>query len=52
MLRVRHPGCPGKTFKLPWLMWVREMMGGGYNLVYLMACFAAYLQKLETAVSE
>jgi hypothetical protein len=33
-------------------MWVREMMGGGYNLVYLMACFAAYLQKLETAVSE
>jgi hypothetical protein len=47
---VRHPSSPGKVFKLPWLLWVREMMGGGYSVVYLMACFATYLQKLHGAV--
>lgn len=49
MLRVKHPSAPGKIFKLPWLLWVREMMGGGYSVVYLMACFATYLQKLNSA---
>jgi hypothetical protein len=49
-LRVRHSGSPGKVYKLPWLLWVREMMGGGYSVVYLMACFATYLQKLHGAV--
>jgi hypothetical protein len=49
-LRVRHPSSPGKIYKLPWLLWVREMLGGGYSVVYLMACFATYLQKLHGAV--
>ncbi|MGI8906105.1 MAG: hypothetical protein ACR2IE_06405 [Candidatus Sumerlaeaceae bacterium] len=49
-LRLRHPSSPGKIYKLPWLLWVREMMGGGYSVVYLMACFATYLQKLHGAV--
>lgn len=51
VLRVKHPAMPGKIFKLPWLLWVREMMGGGYSVVYLMACFATYLQKLNSATT-
>jgi len=50
-LRIKHPATPGKVFMLPWLMWVREMMGGGYSVVYLMACFATYLQKLNSATA-
>ena len=49
-VRLRHPNAPGKLYRVPWILWVREMMGGGYNVVYLMASFAAYMQKLETAV--
>ena len=30
--------------------WVREMMGGGFNVIYPMACFSLYLQKLDEAV--
>lgn len=51
-LRVRHPSAPGKLFRLPWVLWVREMMGGGYSVVFLMACVANYLQKLEAAVAQ
>jgi hypothetical protein len=50
ILRVKHSSTPGKVYKLPWLGWVREMMGGGYSVVYLMACFATYMQKLHGAV--
>jgi hypothetical protein len=50
MLRVRHASTPGTAYKLPWVLWVREMMGGGYNRVFLMALFAVYLQKMEQAV--
>lgn len=51
-LRVRHAAVPGKLFRLPWMLWIREMMGGGYSVVYLMACVANYLQKLEAAVAD
>lgn len=50
-LKVRHDARPGKVYRLPWVSWVREMMGGGYNVIYLMACFATYLQKLDEAVA-
>lgn len=49
-LKVRHPALAGKLFKLPWVLWVREMMGGGYSTVYLAVCLANCLQKLEQAV--
>lgn len=48
--RVRHSARPGRVFKLPWVAWVREMMGGGFNVIYPMACFSLYLQKLDEAV--
>lgn len=51
IVKVRHPNTPGKVYKLPWVAWVREMMGGGYNVIYLMACFATYLQKMDEAVA-
>lgn len=51
-LRVRHASLPGKLFRVPWVLWVREMMGGGYSILYLAACLANYLQKLEAAVAK
>lgn len=50
ILRVKHASAPGKVYKLPWMLWVREMMGGGFSIVYLMACFSTYLQKLTSTV--
>ena len=50
VLRVEHPGKQGTIFKLPWVAWIREMLGGGYNVVYVLACFATYLKKLDEAV--
>lgn len=50
-LRVRHSAAPGRLFRIPWVLWVREMMGGGYSILYLAACLANYLKKLETAVA-
>jgi hypothetical protein len=50
VLRARHPSTPGTVYKLPWVLWVREMMGGGYDTLFLMALFAVYLQKMEQAV--
>ena len=38
---------PGKIVKLPWVSWVCEMMGGGYNALYLMACLMVYLQRMD-----
>lgn len=49
-LRVKHRTNLKRTYRIPWVTWVREMMGGGYNVVYLMACFSAYLEKLKGAV--
>ncbi len=51
-LRVKHPGCPNKVFRIPWNVWFREMVGGGFNMLYLMALVAIYLQKLEHAVTD
>ncbi len=50
-LRVRHPGRPGKLFKLPWRTWIREMMTGGYSMAYIMACLGTYMLKMNEAVS-
>lgn len=52
VIRVKHPAAPGKIYKLPWMAWIREMMGGGYSVVYVLACMATYLQRLETALSK
>jgi hypothetical protein len=49
-LRVKHNSTASRVYRIPWVTWVREMMSGGYNIVYLMACFSAYLDKLQTAV--
>jgi hypothetical protein len=51
-LRVRHPNRPKTIFRIPWASWCRDMVGGGYNLLYLLAFAAVYLQKLEQAVGE
>ncbi|AXA35884.1 MAG: hypothetical protein D6691_03575 [Candidatus Hydrogenedentota bacterium] len=50
MLRVVHPHRPQTIFKIPWGVWAREMFSGGFTIVYLIACLAIYLQKLESAV--
>lgn len=50
-LRVRHPQCPGKLFKLPWLIWIREMMTGGYSMAYIMACMGNYMLKMNETVA-
>ncbi len=50
VMRVRHPSVPGRVFRVPWVQWVREMLCGGYNLVYMMACFAVYLQKMQESL--
>lgn len=49
-LRVRHSQAPGKIFKLPWVMWIREMMTGGYSMAYIMACFGNYMVKMNQAL--
>lgn len=51
LLRVRHPHRPKMLYKIPWADWVCDMIAGGYNLVFLMACSAIYLRKLENAVA-
>lgn len=52
LLRVKHPNRPTTIFRIPWDQWFREMVGGGYNFLYLLAFSAIYLQKLEQAVAE
>ncbi|MCX7626635.1 MAG: hypothetical protein N2Z21_10575 [Candidatus Sumerlaeaceae bacterium] len=52
LLRVKHPSRPTTIFRIPWDQWFREMVGGGYNFLYLLAFAAIYLQKLEQAVAE
>lgn len=49
-LRVRHPDAHGKIFKLPWVIWIREMLTGGYSMAYLMACFGNYMVKMNHAL--
>ena len=48
-VRVRHSATSSTIFQVPWVRWVREMVSGGFDLVFLMACLAVYLQKLEQA---
>lgn len=48
-LRVRHTATSSTIYQVPWGRWVREMVSGGFDLVFLMACLAVYLQKLEEA---
>ena len=48
-VRVRHSATSSTLFQVPWVRWVREMVSGGFDLVFLMACLAVYLQKLEQA---
>ncbi|MGB9692686.1 MAG: hypothetical protein ACPL7D_11035 [Candidatus Sumerlaeaceae bacterium] len=50
-LRIKHPKRPRTIFYLPWADWFREMVGGGFNMLYLMALVAIYLQKLDHAVT-
>ena len=49
VLRVRHTATSSSIFQVPWGRWVRDMVSGGFDLVFLMACLAVYLQKLEEA---
>ncbi len=51
-LRVRHSQAPGKIFKLPWVMWIREMLTGGYSMAYLMACLGNYMAKMNQALPD
>jgi hypothetical protein len=51
VLKVRHPEHPGLAYSIPWGEWLRDMVGGGYNIIFFMAVLALYLQKLDRAVS-
>lgn len=48
LIKARHPSIPGKTLSVPWLNWIREMMSGGYSVVYLMACFASFIRQVDS----
>ncbi len=50
VVRVRHPNRPRATYLIPWAEWLREMIAGGFNLLYLLEILSLYLQKLEYAV--
>lgn len=49
-VRVRHPKTPGKVYKMPWLLWVREMFAGGYSMAYIMAMMGNYIMKMSEAI--
>lgn len=49
-VRITHAAAPGKTYRLPWIKWVREMFTGGFNMSYMMACLGTYLQQIHQAV--
>lgn len=50
-IKVRHPASPGKIYKLPWLLWIREMLVGGYSIVYSIACMGNYIKKILDSFS-
>ena len=50
-VRVRHPKAPGKLYKLPWLLWVREMLAGGYSMAYIMAMLGNYMLKMTESIN-
>jgi hypothetical protein len=50
-VRTRHPGAPGKVYKLPWVKWIREMLTGGFSMAWPMACLGTYLQKMQQSIS-
>jgi len=50
LVRVRHPNRPHTVYKIPWSDWLRHMVGGGFNMLYLLGIISLYLQKLELAV--